>query len=59
MRHVGQTWNFAEVNASKILAKRTGIDLVSICPTMVFGHVMQQHTVNTGTLALATYCRCG
>lgn len=34
-------------------AKRTGISLVSICPTMVFGPVLQQHTVNASTLALA------
>uniref|UniRef100_A0A1J3JKA6 Tetraketide alpha-pyrone reductase 1 n=1 Tax=Noccaea caerulescens TaxID=107243 RepID=A0A1J3JKA6_NOCCA len=34
-------------------AKRTGIDLVSVCPTMVFGPVLQQHTVNASSLALA------
>ncbi|KAG2308956.1 hypothetical protein Bca52824_028704 [Brassica carinata] len=34
-------------------AKRTGIGLVSICPTMVFGPVLKQHTVNASTLALA------
>ncbi|CAA7025170.1 unnamed protein product [Microthlaspi erraticum] len=34
-------------------AKRTGIDLVSVCPTMVFGPVLQQHVVNASSLALA------
>ncbi|KAJ4903522.1 NAD(P)-binding Rossmann-fold superfamily protein [Raphanus sativus] len=40
-------------------AKRTGIDLVSICPTMVFGPVLQQHTVNASTLALAKLLKEG
>ncbi|KAF8108840.1 hypothetical protein N665_0104s0153 [Sinapis alba] len=40
-------------------AKRTGIDLVSICPTMVFGPVLQQHTVNASTLALAKLLKDG
>ncbi|CAN7061710.1 hypothetical protein IGI04_016537 [Brassica rapa subsp. trilocularis] len=40
-------------------AKRTGISLVSICPTMVFGPVLQQHTVNASTLALAKLLKEG
>ncbi|KFK31031.1 hypothetical protein AALP_AA6G059100 [Arabis alpina] len=33
-------------------AKQTGIDLVSVCPTMVWGPVLQQHRVNASSLAL-------
>ncbi|ESQ51957.1 hypothetical protein EUTSA_v10017002mg [Eutrema salsugineum] len=40
-------------------AKRTGIDLVSICPTMVFGPILQQHTVNASTLALVKLLKEG
>ncbi|CAD5320262.1 unnamed protein product [Arabidopsis thaliana] len=33
-------------------AKRTGLDLVSVCPTLVLGPVLQQHTVNASSLVL-------
>ncbi|CAH8331667.1 unnamed protein product [Eruca vesicaria subsp. sativa] len=48
----------AESEAFKF-AKRTGIDLVSICPTLVFGPVLQQHTVNASTLVLANLLKEG
>ncbi|CAN8315983.1 unnamed protein product [Cochlearia groenlandica] len=40
-------------------SKRSGIDLVSVCPTMIFGPVLQQHTVNASTLALAKLLKEG
>ncbi|VVB02002.1 unnamed protein product [Arabis nemorensis] len=39
-------------------AKRTGIDLVSVCPTMVWGPVLQ-HTINASTLALVKLLKEG
>ncbi|EOA27557.1 hypothetical protein CARUB_v10023695mg [Capsella rubella] len=33
-------------------AKQTGLDLVSVCPTLVLGPILQQHTVNASSLVL-------
>ncbi|KAG7569036.1 NAD-dependent epimerase/dehydratase [Arabidopsis thaliana x Arabidopsis arenosa] len=33
-------------------AKRTGLDLVSVCPSLVLGPILQQHTVNASSLVL-------
>ncbi|XP_010413837.1 PREDICTED: cinnamoyl-CoA reductase 1 [Camelina sativa] len=33
-------------------AKQTGLDLVSICPTLVLGPILQQQTVNASSLVL-------
>lgn len=33
-------------------AKRTGLDVVSICPSLVLGPILQSTTVNASSLAL-------